>query len=295
VGAKINGRMMPLRTPLKNGDQVEIVTSPGQKPSPLWESFVVTGRARAHIRRFVRAEQRSQYVKLGRAILEKVFRDEGYEFADKALQGVLAQFRAEQVDDLFQQVGQGTRTGREVFEAVFPGHKRRSRGATIVPFKRRRPAGGLAEAPIPIKGLIPGMAVHYANCCHPIPGDRIVGIVTPGKGVTIHTIDCEVLQSFSDMPERWLDVSWDTSKATGETFVGRLDLVVANEPGSLGQLSSVIGKNHGNITNLRITNRSQDFFDMVVDVEVTDVRHLSDIVAALRATPQVNSVVRSRG
>ena len=138
------------------------------------------------------------------------------------------------------------------------------------------------------------MAVHYARCCHPLPGDRIVGIVTTGKGVAIHTIDCETLESFADTPERWLDVGWDVGEITQE-LVGRLNVVIANEPGSLGSLTTVIGKNLGNITNLKITNRSVDFFEMLLDVEVKDVKHLSNIIAALRATPVINSVERARG
>ena len=299
VGAKVNGRMVPLRTQLSNGDQVEIVTSSGQKPSPIWESFVVTGRARSQIRRFVRSEQRSQYINLGRAIMDKLFRQEGYEFADKSLAGVVGQFRVETEEDLLARVGEGLHTGKEVFEAIFPGHKHVERAETVIPFKGKDRAILRKDRPgthaVPIKGLTPGLAVHYANCCHPIPGDRIVGIVTAGKGVTIHTIDCDNLESFSDQPDRWLDVAWDSRQTEGESFVGRLQMVVANEPGSLGQLSGVIGKNQGNIINLRFTSRSSGFFDMVMDVEVADIRHLSDIVAALRATPQVNSVERARG
>ena len=149
---------------------------------------------------------------------------------------------------------------------------------------------------IPIKGLIPGMAIHYAGCCHPLPGDRIVGIVTTGRGVTIHTIDCETLATYAEAPERWLDVAWDLDSLDGEkVHVGRLTVVLANEAGSLGNLSTVIGKNMGNILNLKITNRSTDFFEMMIDVEVKDVKHLTNIIAALRATPAINSVERARG
>src|SRR3546814_7866719 len=137
------------------------------------------------------------------------------------------------------------------------------------------------------------MAVHYARCCHPIPGDRIVGIVTTGKGVTIHTIDCETLESFYDTPERWIDVSGD-SGGDCEDHVGRIHAVIANEPGSLGTLSTVIGKNGGNITNLKITSRSTDFFEMLIDIDVTDLKHLNNIVAALRATPVISAVERAR-
>jgi guanosine-3',5'-bis(diphosphate) 3'-pyrophosphohydrolase len=151
------------------------------------------------------------------------------------------------------------------------------------------------DTPLPIRGLIPGMAVHYAGCCHPLPGDRIVGIVTTGKGVTIHTIDCETLESFTETPERWIDVSWDAGADNPEEYVGRINVIIANEPGSLGTLSTVIGKNGGNITNLKITNRNRDFFEMLIDIDVKDVKHLTNIIAALRATPVINSVDRARG
>jgi guanosine-3',5'-bis(diphosphate) 3'-pyrophosphohydrolase len=147
------------------------------------------------------------------------------------------------------------------------------------------------NGPIPIRGLTPGMAVHYASCCHPLPGDKIMGILTPGKGVAIHTRDCETLESFADTPERWVEVGWDLGP---ETSVGRINLVVANERGALGTLTTVIGRHLGNINNLKITGRSADFFDMVLDIEVGSSGHLNDIVAALRATREVNSVERGQ-
>jgi GTP diphosphokinase / guanosine-3',5'-bis(diphosphate) 3'-diphosphatase len=184
-----------------------------------------------------------------------------------------------------------------VIAAVFPGLKPVAEEKTPGT-KRARPnkKPGVKESnAIPITGLIPGMAINFAGCCHPLPGDRIVGIVTTGKGVTIHTIDCETLESFADAPERWLDVAWHVDPSKAEGHVGRLHVVVANEPGSLGSLSTVIGKSEGNITNLKITNRSADFFEMMIDVEVKDVRHLTNIIAALRATPAINTVERARG
>jgi GTP pyrophosphokinase len=136
------------------------------------------------------------------------------------------------------------------------------------------------------------MAIHYAKCCHPLPGDRIVGIVMTGKGVTIHRIDCKTLEDFADMPERWLDVSWDSEPQEKSSFTGRIKMIVLNEPGSLGTLTSVIGRDGGNINNLKFTNRSQDFFEMLIDIEVVDIKQLSNIVTALRAAPAVHSVER---
>ena len=210
VGAKINSRLVPLRTQLGNGDQVEIVTSKAQRPSPTWERFVVTGKARARIRRFIRTQQRAQYLDLGRAIVQKAFRQDGQEFSERPLEAVLKTFNCSTVEDLYVAVGQGLATGRAVVNAAFP--QRHEAKAKVVSLARARRKAKRNEMAVPIRGLIPGMALHFAGCCHPLPGDRIVGIVTTGKGVTIHTIDCETLESFAETPERWLDVAWSSGE-----------------------------------------------------------------------------------
>ncbi len=294
VGAKVNGRMVPLRTRLANGDQVQIVTSKAQTPSPDWEKFAVTGKARARIRRFVRAKEREQYIELGRNMLEKVFRQERQDLTEKALKGGLKKLKADSIQDLHFSVGTGNLSAMDVVHAVYPGTKERSGWRKVVSIGRAKAKRDKAQDhAIPIKGLIPGMALHYAHCCHPLPGDRIVGIVTTGKGVTVHTIDCDTLQTFAETPERWVDLAWDVD-GSSVPFLGRLHVVVANEPGSLGNLSTVIGKNDGNISNLKITNRSIDFFEMLIDVEVKDLKHLTDIMAALRAMSVITSVERAR-
>ncbi|MEQ8333007.1 bifunctional (p)ppGpp synthetase/guanosine-3',5'-bis(diphosphate) 3'-pyrophosphohydrolase [Nisaea sp.] len=295
VGARINDRLMPLTTALKNGDQVAVSTSKTSTPSPTWEQFVVTGKAKARIRRFVRLQRRQQFADLGRAIMQKVFRQEAQKYSEKVLEGVVGKFHVETVEDLLAGVGEGVLSDREVLHAAVPETLPAPDKQNVVPITRARTKArkGSVDA-VPLKGLIPGMAVHYARCCHPLPGERIVGIVTTGKGVTIHTIDCDTLENFHATPERWLDVSWDLDSESG-MHVGRLDIVLSNEPGSLGSLSTVIGKSRGNIINLKIVNRSTDFFELYIDVEVGDVRHLTEIIAALRATPVINSVDRARG
>jgi GTP pyrophosphokinase len=233
-------------------------------------------------------------------MLQGVFRQEGYEFSDKALEGVLKIFKAGEPADIMANVGAGVLGARDVFHAVFPGHRaqvqqEKERSGKVVPLTRARKAatsGG--PGAIPIRGLIPNLAVHYARCCHPIPGDRIVGIVTTGKGVTIHTIDCDTLESFYNAPERWLDVSWDAGADAADDHVGRIQVTISNEPGSLGTLTTVIGKNGGNITNLKITSRSVDFFEILIDIDVKDVKHLTNIIAALRAMPVISAVDRAR-
>ena len=294
VGAKINGRLQPLTTELSNGDQVEITTSKNSNPLPDWEQFVVTGKAKAAIRRFVRQKKHQQFFNLGKAILQKTLHQEGVRYSEKLVRQALKPLGYDHAEDLLAAVGEGLISTKEVLYAALPDRRSSIDGDNIVPInsgRRNKPSGA---ATLPLKGLIPGMAVHYARCCHPLPGERVVGIVTTGKGVTVHTTDCETLEGFQSMPELWLDVSWDMDEV-GPKHIARLGVILLNEPGSLGGLSTIIGKNAGNIVNLKINNRSVDFFEMQVDIEVGNVRHLTNIIAALRATPLITSVERARG
>jgi guanosine-3',5'-bis(diphosphate) 3'-pyrophosphohydrolase len=293
VGAKVNGRIVPLRTRLQNGDQVEVVTSKAQKPSPEWEGFAITGKARAHVRRRVRTEARVEYLKLGHEILEKTFGKEGMALTDKGLAGVLDKFSVDAVEDLYAKVGEGRVVGREVLVAVYPGSRMDSDDNIVNLSQARLKQASEINSPIAIRGLTPGMAVHVAECCHPLPGDRIIGIVTEGRGIEVHTIDCEKLEDYTDMPDRWVDLAWDADKDK-DAHIGRINLVVANELGSLGSLCTVIARNFGNIHNLKIVKRTKEFCEMAVDIEVRGVKHLTNIIAALRATPVINSVERAR-
>jgi len=303
VGAKVNGRTVPLRTELGNGDQVEILRSKAPAPDPSWENFVATGKARSAIRRAVRNKQREEYRRLGAAIAEKAFREAGHEFTERALENVLRTLNMNSVEEVYLALGDGTLSSRQLLDRVFPGERRwYSRGALdainrMLPARLRRGGGPRANggAGLPIRGLTPGVAVHYAECCHPLPGDRIVGVMTKGRGVDIHTIDCEQLADYQGDQDAWIDLRWDVDADEPGEHVGRIVAVVSNEPGSLSNLSSVIARNMGNISNLKITNRSQDFFDMQLDIEVSDLKHLTDIIAALRANPCISSVERVRG
>jgi GTP pyrophosphokinase len=235
---------------------------------------------------------------LGKSMLQKILKQEGYDYNEKQFnQDIYRAYKTENLEDLLTGIGSGHIVARDVFYSLHPNHRPKEAQPTIQSIlnqteKKTHQKG--KSSPMPIKGLIPGMALHFARCCHPLPGDRIVGIVTTGKGVTIHTIDCETLESFADTPERWLDISWEEGEDSPESHVGRLIITIANTPGALGTLSTVIGKNGGNITNLKIVNRAMDFWDMMVDVYVRDSRHLTDIIAALRSTPEIAAVNRAR-
>ncbi|MDA5194262.1 RelA/SpoT family protein [Govanella unica] len=296
VGAKVNGKPVPLRSELHNGDQVEILRSKAQTPNPRWESFVNTGKARSAIRRHIRQQQRKEYMELGREILERAFEKEDRDLTSKAIQEAVTRLKLQDTADLYMQVGQGTMSERQVFEIVFPGAKLKGDYAKPLPFARDKTRDRKAgDHAVPIKGLTPGVAVHLSECCHPLPGDRIVGVMLPGKGVMVHTIDCEALEAFMEMPERWVDLSWYKDEDQAESYVGRVEILISNEIGALAKIAEVVARDHGNINNLRITDRDPEFFRLVVDLEVHDVKHLTNIVAALRANPVVNTVERVRG
>ena len=296
VGARVNGRMVPLRTELKNGDQVEIITQKGGSPSPAWERFVVSGKAQARIRKFVRTQQRTEHIVQGRATLEKLCKQEGVDFGEKLFEAVAKNFQAATLEDLFATIGASLQSPRDVFNAAFPQHRVKAVEKAIVVAEpktalKTKPSTGMP----PLEGLIPGMALHFARCCHPLPGDAIVGIVATGRGVTIHTRNCETLEAFRDAPERWVDVGWGAGYGKETSMTGRLSAIVFNRPNSLGAVTTIIGKGGGNIFNLKITNRTSDFFDILIDIEVRDASHLANITAALRASPVVNSVDRTKG
>ncbi len=285
VGVKVNGNHVTLHTPLKNGDQVEIIATKDATPSPVWEQFVVTGRARAEIRRFLRHAQRDEHVKFGRKILEKAFTDEARELTEKAMEEVSKKLRLPTASDVYADVGRGALRGHEVLEAVFPELKRPGR-----PPK----AGGDGKAkPISIRGLTEGIAYTLGQCCHPLPGDRIVGIMSPELGTVVHTIDCAELDKAHDMND-WLDVAWGRNAAESGLSVARVLVRVKNSPGSLAAVMTAIAANGGNIFNMKVTSRNPLFFEFTVDIEVRDVSHLQNIVGALRVNDAVESVDRVR-
>jgi GTP pyrophosphokinase len=301
VGAKINGRLLPLRHELQNGDQVEIMTSRGGTPSPQWERFVVTGKARARVRRYVQAEQRQQYRDAGKSALAKAFRQEGVDGSEKVLEASLKALKAASLDDLYVMVGKGDPGAREVVTAVYPELRQSARAPRLLPSLPTRPPRQEFGRVSPIRGLVAGMAIHYAGCCHPLPGDRITGIVTTGKGVTIHTRECPTLESFAATPERFMELDWEPSAFTtgeigkGEGYAGRVSVIADNKPTALADITNAVTKQEGVVASLRVVARQSEFFEAVLDVEVRDLGHLGRIIAGLRAASVVHQVERARG
>jgi GTP diphosphokinase / guanosine-3',5'-bis(diphosphate) 3'-diphosphatase len=308
VGCKINGQIAPLVSELSNGDEVEILTSKAQTAPPTaWESIVVTGKARAAIRRATRAAVRHQYAGLGRRIVERLFTRAKKEYADEKLQGALARLARASVEDVMAAVGRGEMKASDVARAVYPDYKEERVSAVTPPkaesgwfglkmarsLKFKVPDGGKDTGPaIPIRGINSDLPVRFAPDGGAVPGDRIVGILTPGEGITIYPIQSPALKEFEESPERWLDVRWDVEGASPQRFPARIALQSVNEPGTLAQISQVIAEHDGNIDNIRMARRSPDFTEMVIDLEVYDLKHLTAIIAQLRAKDVVATAER---
>lgn len=293
IGAKINGRKRPLRTRLTNGDVVEIIKGGMRQPPAGWEDLVITGRARAAIRKLIRSSEEEEFSRIGQVIAEHAFLREGKDFHEKKLADALKRLEIDSVARLYLELGRGRITSGDLLEAVYPGHRELRKAQPGDRELIRDEKGALYVAG---RGLTPGISMHFASCCSPIPGDRIVGLVRPGRGLEVHVIDCEILAGFEDddSGDGWMDLRWTPEALSDAVSIGRVNATVRNEPGALAEIAGAVGEARGNIASIRTITRSKDFFDMSFDIEVFDARHLSNIVAALKTCERVISAERAR-
>jgi guanosine-3',5'-bis(diphosphate) 3'-pyrophosphohydrolase len=315
VGAKVNGRIMPLMTELKNGDEVEIVRSKAQVPPAAWESVVVTGKARSAIRRATRNAIRKQYSGLGTRILERAFERAGRTFRKDLLKPVLQRLARKEIDDVLAAVGRGELSSPDVMKAVFPDYKdervthnpkqreegwfnlRNAAGMLFqIPGRAsgRREKRGKADSAVPIRGVTGDLPVTFAPE-GAVPGDRIVGILQPGTGITIYPIQSPSLTAFDDQPERWIDVRWDIDEDNKERFPARISVTAINEPGSLANIAQAIAANDANIHTLSMVRTAPDFTEMIFDLEVWDLKHLNRLVSQLKDNTSVSDALRVNG
>ncbi len=291
IGVKINGELKPLRTLLQNGDVVEVIRGANPVAPPDWRSLTVTGRARSAIRRHIRLSEKEEFVRLGRASLEQTFARAGKAWRDVSLRPALERFAVAAEDDLFEALGRGRVTPSQVLDIAFPGLNAAQREAATA--HRRIEDGKSARLYVRGSGLTAGISLHFGPCCSPVPGDRIVGIIgSDGRGLTVHTIDCERLAEFEDSEELWRDLQWTPEAERNTIARARLTATIRNAPGVLGQACTIIGEAGGNIMNLRMHHRQKDFFDVDIDIDVKDARHITNIAAALRANPSIETVER---
>ncbi len=309
IGCKINGRIAPLLSELRNGDEVEITRADGQTPPAAWEGLVVTGKARAAIRRATRDAVRKQYAGLGRQIVLRAFERAGKPFADDRLKAALPRLARQSVEDVLAAVGRGEMFSGDVVRAVHPEFMEERRPQTSPAkgepgwFGLRKAASLVFKVPgadevssnaIPIRGLNGDLPVRFAPNGGAVPGDRIVGILTPGEGITIYPIQSPALTAFDDQPERWLDVRWDLDEA-GALFPAQIVVNAMNEPGALGAIATVIGEEGANIDHIEFVDRTSDFRDIVLDLQVRDLKHLNTIIGNLKAKSVVSKIERVNG
>jgi RelA/SpoT family (p)ppGpp synthetase len=309
IGAKINGKIGPLSAPLQNGDEVQILTSKAQTAPPTaWESIVVTGKARDAIRRATRDAVRNQYAGLGRRMVERLCQRAKIDYSDEKLQGALPRLARASIEDVMSAVGRGEMKASDVARAMYPDYKD-ERVAPVAPksesgwfglkfaraLKFKVPAVDEYGAAIPIRGINSDLPVRFAPKGGAVPGDRIVGIMTPGEGITIYPIQSDALKAFEDEPDRWLDVRWDIDDTAPQRFPAQLAVQSVNSPGTLAQIAQVIAEHDGNIDNIKMIRQSPDFTELTIDLEVYNLKHLTSIISQLRAKKVVANAERVNG
>ena len=279
VSAKIDGLRVPLWTRIKNGQSVEIITAEGQRPQSSWVDIVVTGRAKAAIRRSLREEDRSRFVILGRELARAAFDHVGRPATDKALRTAAKMLGLADETELLAQLGSAELTARRVVSTLYP--------------ELSLADPELADNMRPILGLAPDQIVNRPKCCQAVPGERIVGITYRGKGVVVHTIDCPALQEFEQQPNRWIDLNWEPGRHAPVHTV-TLEITIANDAGVLGRICTLIGVQKSNISNLVFADRKPDFYRLLIDVDLRDVEHLHTVMTVLEAEIDVAHIGRYR-
>ena len=279
VSAKIDGLRVPLWTRIKNGQSVEIITAEGQRPQSSWVDIVVTGRAKAAIRRSLREEDRSRFVILGRELALAAFDHVGRPATDKALRTAAKMLGLADETELLAQLGSAELTARRVVSTLYP--------------ELSLADPEVADNTRPILGLAPDQIVNRPKCCQAVPGERIVGITYRGKGVVVHTIDCPALQEFEQQPNRWIDLNWEPGRHAPVHTV-TIEITIANDAGVLGRICTLIGVQKSNISNLVFADRKPDFYRLLIDVDLRDVEHLHTVMTVLEAEIDVAHIGRYR-
>lgn len=277
VGAKVNGRVVPLRYEIANGDQVQILRSKAQRPKENWLNFAITGKASAAIRRHLRQKERSELTALGRKLFDNLVERLPTRLSEDALPQALKRLKIADEGALMEAIARQQVTDAEVMNALMPGSADPS-GASELPPQQHA---------VVIKGLTPGVAFGLAECCRPVPGDRIIGVRKPGARIEVHAIDCPELAGEEDAD--WVDLTWGESAEGG---LARIAVTLRNEPGALGAIATIIGQHKANIMGLRLDGRDTTFHTNTIDLEVRDSAHLMRLLAGLRAADVVATAER---
>jgi guanosine-3',5'-bis(diphosphate) 3'-pyrophosphohydrolase len=290
IGARINGEEKSLRRPLKNGDVVEIIRGKAAQPLRGWEMLTHTGRAKSALRRLERERETAEFRRLGEGLINQALRRAGADPVDVMLLEVARTLGFRSVDEMREATGRGRVQTSQIIAHVFPGYQpERTDDSAKTPINSD-------HAPLFVEGndLTPGVTLHLGACCHPVPGDRIIGVQVPEKGLVVHVSSCPRLAEYDDRPELWRDLKWTSLARTGAVAVARIRVNAANQRGVLAKLCSAVAESNGNIIGISTAARHPDFIELIMDIELEDLRRLAQILAALRSLAVVDRAVRDQ-
>ncbi len=277
VGAKVNGRHVPLRTMLSNGDMVEVLTSNAQEPQPIWLNFAVTGKAQASIKRHARQIERGELISIGRQIFEGIVSRLPVNIGAKAIKGAIQKLNLQNEEDMMLKVGSGKVKDKDLIEALAPD----------LPQDLDSKSWKDKDNIVSIRGLSSGISYNLGQCCNPIPGDRIVGLRFENQPVEVHTIDCHELVDGID--NDWIDLSWGHESEGGSA---KIRTIIYNRPGMLAEVANIFGYQRANMMNLKLSARDAEFHTFEIDAEVQNAQHLMKIISTLRSSDAVAEVER---
>jgi guanosine-3',5'-bis(diphosphate) 3'-pyrophosphohydrolase len=281
VAAKVDRRLVPLRTPLRNGQTVEVITARGATPNPSWANFVVTAKARTAIRHYLKNLKRGEAIDLGRRLLNQAleeFSTSLRKLPDESIAAVVRELGLRNADELYEKVGLGERVAPLVARRLLPA------GADATT------ESGPAAGPLAIAGT-EGLVVTYARCCFPIPNDPILANLSSGRGVVIHREVCGNLASFRKQPEKWISVTWQPG--IDRLFHVEIKVEVSNKPGVLAQVAAAIAATQTNIERVSVVERDSDSSTLIFELVVHDRRHLARVIRSVRGMPEVLRVIRT--
>jgi (p)ppGpp synthase/HD superfamily hydrolase len=290
IGARINGEEKSLRRPLKNGDVVDIIRGKTAEPIRGWEMLTHTGRAKSALRRLEREREIAEFRRLGEGLINQALRRAGADPVDVMLMDVAQKFGFKTLDDMREAIGRGRFKTATLVQTVFPGYQ---------PERTDDAAKTIIDAdhvPLFVEGrtLTPGVTLHLATCCHPLPGDRIIGVQVPDKGLMVHVSSCPRLAEYDDRPELWHDLKWTELARTDAVAVTRIRVNASNQRGVLAKLCAAVAESNGNIIGISTASRHPDFIELVMDIEVEDLKRMTQILAALRSLAVVDRAIRDQ-
>lgn len=296
VGAKINKVIKNIRTELKTGDEVEILTSKTQIPSPEWERFVATIKAKKEISAFLKQQKKQQTILYGKQLLQTTFENYNKNFREKDITPILNNYGSANLDDLYLLIGSKEYTPEHILFSIYPELKtsNKKKGFDVDNFLNAINKINPKNKSTQIKsGVLSNIPIHFARCCYPLPGDEIVGIIHTGRGITIHKKSCSQLVKYKKTPEKLFELSWDDYNAFKDSkFSSKISVLCEHKPSALNEITSILARENATIEDIRVTNKTDEFIEFLITIDVNNIEHLNNIVTDLKSIKMINTVLK---